>query len=148
MELILQYKKFFEICRHDVNSLFYYWPSESFRIYKLSGVQYASTWCQEALDFAYRVIKINFMVLDYPDVDPAGQEMDDIFKKMSDNSPNNADGGAIWSTYQFYLMEKGRNFIDAWLASGDDRLFGQKLIDIFNAHNVGFDKQAFYPVKY
>ncbi|MCI1242917.1 MAG: hypothetical protein LKI99_03220 [Acetobacter fabarum] len=148
MELILQYKKFFEICRHDVNSLLYFWPSESFRIYKLSGVEYASTWCQEALDFAYRVIKINFMVVDYPDADPTDEEMNDIFEQMANNSPNIMDGLVPWTSYQLYLMEKGRNFIDAWLASGDDRLYGQKLIDIFNAHNVGFDKQAFYPVKY
>jgi hypothetical protein len=148
VELILQYKKFFEICRHDVNSLLYFWPSESFRIYKLSGIEYASTWCQEALDFAYRVIKINFMVVDYPDADPTDEEMNDIFEQMANNSPNIMDGLVPWTSYQFYLMEKGRNFIDAWLASGDDRLFGQKLIDIFNAHNVGFDKQAFYPVKY
>ncbi|MFT8923411.1 hypothetical protein [Acetobacter sp.] len=71
-----------------------------------------------------------------------------MFKQMSNNSPNGIDGLAIWSTYQFDLMGKGRNFIDAWLASGDDTLFGQKLIDIFNARNVGFDKHAFYPVKY
>lgn len=148
MELILQYKEFFRICRHDVNSLFYFWPSESFRLLKLSGVGYASTWCQEALDFAYRVIKVNFMVVDYPDADPTDEEMNDIFNKISSNSPNDADGGAIWSAYQFYLMEEGCDFIDAWLASGDDALFGQKLIDIFNAHNVGFDKHAFYPVKY
>lgn len=148
MELIPQYKKFFEICRHDVNSLFYFWSSDSYELFKVSGSDYTSAWCQEALDFAYRVIKINFMVVDYPDADPTDEEMDDIFKEMSKNSPNGIDGLAIWSAYQLYLMEKGCDFIDAWLVSGDDALFGQKLIDIFNAHNVGFDKHAFYPVKY
>lgn len=67
---------------------------------------------------------------------------------MANNAPSIAEGGDIWFTHQLYLMEKDCNFIDAWLDSGDDALFGQKLIDIFNAHNVGFDKRAFYPVKY
>jgi hypothetical protein len=126
MELILQYKKFLEICRHDVNTLFYFWSSESFRLYKISGVGYASTWCQEALDFAYRATKINFMGVEYFYPDPTDEGMDDMFKQMSHNSPNGMDGGVIWTTYQFDLMEKGRNFIDAWLTSGDDTLFGQK----------------------
>ncbi|MFT8372018.1 MAG: hypothetical protein ABF641_13395 [Acetobacter sp.] len=100
------------------------------------------------LSIFYRVTKINFMGVDYFYPDPTDEGMDDMFKQMSNNSPNGIDGLAIWSTYQFDLMGKGRNFIDAWLASGDDTLFGQKLIDIFNARNVGFDKHAFYPVKY
>lgn len=95
MELIPQYRKFFEICRHDVNSLFYFWSSDSYELFKVSGSDYTSAWCQEALDFAYRVIKINFMVVDYPDADPTDEEMDDIFKEMSKNSPNGIDGLAI-----------------------------------------------------
>lgn len=67
---------------------------------------------------------------------------------MANNAPGIAEGGDIWFTHQLYLMEKDYNFIDAWLDSGDEALFGQKLIGIFNAHNVGFDKRAFYPAKY
>lgn len=66
---------------------------------------------------------------------------------MTNNAPSIAEGGDIWFTHQLYLMGKGYNFIDAWLDSGDDLLFGQKLIDIFNAHNVGFDKRALLPCK-
>ncbi|MFT8558741.1 hypothetical protein [Acetobacter sp.] len=76
------------------------------------------------LSIFYRVTKINFMGVDYFYPDPTDEGMDDMFKQMSNNSPNGIDGLAIWSTYQFDLMGKGRIFIDAWLASGDDTLFG------------------------
>lgn len=148
MELILRYKEFFELCRYDVNSLFHFSPPVGASIQRGENIEYERNWAQEALDFAFRVLKTELMGFDSLEDFPTDQDVNRVFEQMANNAPSAAEGGAIWSTHQLYLMAKGCDFIDAWLASGDDALFGQKLIGIFNAHNVGFDKHSFYPVKY
>lgn len=148
MEILIQYKDFFDLCQYDVYTLLYFFGEKRVRLREIYGIEYNKIWCQDALDFAFRVIKIGFMGIDYPDDGPTSEELNDIFEQMSQSSPNEADGGAIWSTYQLYLTEQGQHFLDAWLRSGDDNLYGHKLIDIFNANDVGFDKHAFYPVEF
>ncbi|QIP36705.1 hypothetical protein [Komagataeibacter rhaeticus] len=148
MELIVYYKNFLELCKDDVYTLFYFWEPEIIRTWRNSGIEYERTWCQEALDFAYRVIKIGFMGIDYPDGDPTQEEINYIFAQMSQNTPNNIDGFAIWSSYQLYLSDKGRDFLEACGNSQINNTFNKRLVNILDINHVGFDKHGFVPIRF
>ncbi|GBQ35881.1 hypothetical protein GOB83_04225 [Acetobacter fabarum] len=109
---------------------------------------YSKKWCQDVLDFIYRMIYSHLMWIDYPDEGPTPEELKDIFEQMSQNSPNEFSGLAIWSTHQFYLTDKGQEFLDEWNISGNDQAYWKKLNHIFEENNVGFDKSRFIPVKF
>lgn len=111
-------------------------------------MEYPRQWCQDALDFVYRMMQSGLMGIDYPDNGPTPEETKDIFDQLAQESPNIPEGGAIWSTYQFYLTDEGQKFLNEWNKSGDDQLYWEKLKRIFDKHNVGFDKSGFVPVKF
>ncbi|MFT8815083.1 hypothetical protein [Acetobacter fabarum] len=105
-------------------------------------------WSQDVLDFVYRMIYSHLMWVDYPDEGPTPEELKDIFDQLSQYAPNSPNGGAIWSTYQFYLTDEGQRFLDEWNISGNDQVYWKKLNHIFEKNNVGFDKSRFVPVKF
>jgi hypothetical protein len=109
---------------------------------------YSKKWCQDVLDFIYRMTYSHLMWVDYPDEGPPPEELKDIFEQMSQNSPDESNGLAIWSTHQFYLTDKGQEFLDEWNTSGNDQVYWKKLNHIFEENNVGFDKSGFIPVKF
>ena len=111
-------------------------------------MEYPTQWCQDSLDFVFRMISSGLMEIDYPDAPPTTEERKDIFHQLAVHSPNIPEGGAIWSTYQFFLSVSGQAFWDEWKNSGDDALYWQKLNDIFDEHGVGFDKSAFVPIQF
>ena len=109
---------------------------------------YSNQWCQNFLDFAYRMMQSSLLWIAYFDEYDTAEEAKDIFHQLAVHSPNIPEGGAIWSTYQFYLSVSGRAFWDEWKNSGDDALYWQKLNTIFDKHGVGFNKSAFVPIQF
>ncbi|AZV39777.1 hypothetical protein CFR75_05270 [Komagataeibacter xylinus] len=148
MNIIEAYMDFLSLCEFDVYTLFYFWNDKRFDYWRISGTEYGKEWCQDALDLAYRMIKTGFMGIDYPNSDPTPEEMKKIFHDFAAFSPNVIDGAVIWSTYQFYLAEKGEAFVHDWKRSGDNAVFERKLVEMFDAHGIGFDKQGFVPVTF
>lgn len=111
-------------------------------------MEYSKKWCQDALDFAYRMMQSGLIWIAYFDEYDTAEEAKDIFDQMAKHTPNDIEGLAIWSTYQFFLSNKGQAFWDEWKASEDDEIYWQKLNHIFDEHHVGFDKSKFIPVKF
>lgn len=109
---------------------------------------YCNQWCQDVLDLAYRMMQSGLIWIAYFDEYDTAEEAKNIFEQMAEQSPNIAEGGAVWSTYQYYFSGAGQAFWDEWKTSDDDALYWQKLNHIFDEHHVGFDKSCFVPVKF
>ncbi|QHI96238.1 hypothetical protein GT348_08385 [Aristophania vespae] len=104
---------------------------------------------QNALDFAYRLIKCSLAIF-Y--VLPEDDHPYLIIDKLSKNISPDIDGIAVWETYPIYLTEKGMALIEECnLKKRTEEvspLFKTKLTAMFEEHGVGFDKKAFVPIQY
>ncbi|WP_200410153.1 hypothetical protein [Komagataeibacter oboediens] len=148
MNIIESYMEFLYLCESDVYTLFYFWSDRKLKDWNISRIEYGKEWCQDALDFAYRMVKTGLMDIDYSDNGPTSEEMKKIFQDLSVSSPDIAEGGAIWSAYQFFLTKKGEDFVREWKHSEDNELFERKLTEMLDDHDVGFDKRSFVPVNF
>lgn len=62
--LLKNIKTLLYACRHDINSLFYFSLQVGASIQRAENIGYERNWAQEALDFAYRVLKTELMGID------------------------------------------------------------------------------------
>lgn len=148
MNMLEAYKDFLVSCHDDEYSLFYFWGDERVSIRIINGVEYNDKWCQDAIDFAYRVTKSCIMSIDSEYIEPDFHSIKKILNLLSENSPNTPDGGAIWSAYQLYLTDAGLELVDNFIISNNNVELEYKLINIFNEHDVGFDKSILCPIKF
>lgn len=108
---------------------------------------YNKNWCQNCLDFVYRVITCKICNFEWSDVSDV-----DILQELLKSNPKTIDGYAIWSAYQIILTREGKAFLLKCGVNGKTEAFSpllkERMSALFAEHGVGFDKKDFIPVQF